>query len=109
LTQQEKTGTETKIIIEGSRQKGTSRGAEHEEYERKIITKDDDATRILEETKREIRQKNRKAQKHNPVWEITARTQNNDSTYEDKELRFKDREDKNKKDENRFTLQPSKF
>ena len=63
----------------------------------------DDLTRIFDETKREIRFGNRKAMRHSPVWEVAARTQNNDSTYEDKELRFKDREDKSRKEEHRET------
>jgi len=77
-------------------------GAERAEYERKVMTKDD-LTRIFDETKREIRLGNRKAMRHSPIWEVAARTQNNDSTYEDKELRFKDREDKSKKEEHRET------
>jgi hypothetical protein len=32
-------------------------------------------------------------------WEILQRTQNNNSAYEDKELRFKERDDKNKRDD----------
>jgi hypothetical protein len=58
---------------------------------------------IYENTRRKVRENNRQAKLENPRWEVAQRTQNNDSTYEDKELRFKERDEKNKRDDNRDT------
>jgi hypothetical protein len=58
---------------------------------------------IYENTRRKVRESNRHAKLENPRWEVAQRTQNNDSTYEDKELRFKERDEKNKRDDNRDT------
>jgi hypothetical protein len=61
------------------------------------------AKKCYEETKRKVREKNRLAKLENPTWEIAHRTLNNDSVYEDKELRLKERHEKNKRDGNRGT------
>jgi hypothetical protein len=58
---------------------------------------------IYESTRRRVRESNRHAKLENPTSEVAQRTQNNDSTYEDKELRFKERDEKNRKDDNRDT------
>ena len=58
---------------------------------------------IYDETRRKVREANRYAKLQNPTWEIAQRTQNNDSTYEDKELRFKERDEKSRRDDNRDT------
>jgi len=39
----------------------------------------------------------RLAKKINPEWQVLARTQNNDSNFEDRELRFKDMTDRRDK------------
>jgi hypothetical protein len=58
---------------------------------------------IYENTRRKVRENNRHAKLENPTWEVAQRTQNNDSTYEDKELIFKERDEKNRRDDNRDT------
>jgi hypothetical protein len=58
---------------------------------------------IYDETRRKVREGNRHAKLQNPTWEIAQRTQNNDSAYEDKELRFKERDEKSRRDDNRDT------
>jgi hypothetical protein len=75
---------------------------EGEEKTRKEISNDDLIT-IFDETKRRVRKKNREARLVQPKWVIAERTQNNDAQYEDKELRFRERDEKNRKDDSRDT------
>ena len=70
--------------------------------ERKILTREE-ITLVYDETKRQTRINNRQARLRPPRWEILARSQNNDSSYEDKELRFKEKDEKFKKDDTRDT------
>jgi hypothetical protein len=79
-----------------------NRGAGAEPY-KELEMPVEEQKKLYEETKRKIRAHNRKARLENPVWKIVQRTQNNDSAYEDKELRFKEKDEKNKRDENRDT------
>ncbi len=58
---------------------------------------------VYDETRRKIREHNRQAKLENPIWKIAQRTQNNDSAYEDNELRFKERDEKSRRDDNRDT------
>jgi len=73
-----------------------------EEYEMKEMPTEK-LKAIYDETRRKVRESNRYAKLQNPTWEIAQRTQNNDSTYEDKELRFKERDEKSRRDDNRDT------
>ena len=83
-------------IEEKERQKAAA--AASQSYERKQISKEDIA-KLYDEAKRHYRRENRVARENQPEWEILQRTQNNDSAYEDKELRFKERDDKNRRDD----------
>ena len=53
--------------------------------------------------KRRLRKYNREARLTQPKWVVADRTQNNDAQYEDKELRFKERDERNRKDDIRDT------
>jgi hypothetical protein len=64
---------------------------EGEEKTRKTMSNDDLAI-VFEETKRRLRKYNREAKLVQPKWIVAERTQNNDAQYEDKELRFKERD-----------------
>jgi hypothetical protein len=75
---------------------------EGEEKTRKTISNDDLAF-VFEETKRRLRKYNREARLTQPKWVVAERTQNNDAQYEDKELRFKERDERNRKDDIRDT------
>jgi len=87
----------------GEREKNRNRGqVEEEPYEMKEMPAER-LKAIYENTRRKVRESNRHAKLENPRWEVAQRTQNNDSTYEDKELRFKERDEKNKRDDNRDT------
>ncbi len=75
---------------------------EGEEKTRKVISNDDLAI-VFEETNRRLRKYNREAKLIQPKWVLAERTQNNDAQYEDKELRFKERDERNRKDDIRDT------
>jgi hypothetical protein len=75
---------------------------EGEEKTRKTMSNDDLAI-VFEETKRRLRKYNREAKLVQPKWIVAERTQNNDAQYKDKELRFKERDKRNRKDDIRDT------
>jgi hypothetical protein len=75
---------------------------EGEEKVRREISRDDLAI-LFDETKRKVRKRNRDAKLVQPKWLVAERTQNNDAQFEDKELRFKERNEKSSKDDIRDT------
>jgi hypothetical protein len=90
------------------KEKNRNRGQVGEEqYEIKEIPTEK-LKAVYDETTRKVREHNRQAKLENPIWEIAQRTQNNDSAYEDKELRFKERDEKSRRDDNRDTRLVSK-
>ncbi len=58
---------------------------------------------MYEEVKRKVRTQNRNARLENPEWEVVKRTQNNYSAYKEKELCFREKDEKNRRDKNRDT------
>jgi hypothetical protein len=80
--------------------KERERRAANKQYEPKEMALEEQR-RILEGVKRKKGIANREARVEPETWEIVQRTQNNDSAYEDKELRFEEKDDQFKRDENR--------